>query len=310
VTDATARDRGTGALIGLAVGDALGAPVEFCPPGRFKRVTDMQPGGWFDLKAGQWTDDTSMALCLADSLLECRELDPLDQLRRYVRWYDDGYMSSKPECFGCGQQTKMALRTFIETGSPRPLAGDEDSQGNGSIMRLAPVPVAFAHFGIEVAQQMSGESSLTTHPARACVDACRLLGGMIAAAVQGLDKTQVLDTRFWRWGALHPDIAVIADGSYRDREPPEIQGGGWVVHSLEAAMWAVWRTDSFEDAVLAAVNLGDDADTTGAVAGQLAGAIYGADQISQHWREGITDPELLWRFADRLATERLAAVLR
>lgn len=303
-----ALDRRRGALLGLAVGDALGAPVEFTARGSFPPVTDMQAGGWFDLKPGQWTDDTSMALCLAESLVERGRLDPVDQLGRYVRWWQDGHLSSTGVGFGLGDQTRLALRTFHETGSPCPLAGDEEGQGNGSIMRLAPVAVAYSHEGIDAAQRASGESSLTTHPSRACVDACRLLGGMIAAATHGQAKIDVLDSGFWQWGNLHEDIARIADGSYRDKEPPEIRGGGWVVHSLEAALWAVWTTDSFDAAVLAAVNLGDDADTTGAVAGQLAGALYGADAIPARWRRGIAHADLVAGFADWLAAGCLTGV--
>ena len=180
-------DRFRGALLGLAVGDAVGMPFEFRAPGTFPTVTDMVGGGSFGLPPGKWTDDTSMALCLADSLLETRGFDPLDQITRYVRWWRDGYRSSTGECFDIGNTTLDSLARFERSGEP--LAGSTDSyaSGNGSIMRLAPVPMAYSGDG-EAAAGMSGESSRTTHGSPEAVDACRYFGGLIACALSGASQ--------------------------------------------------------------------------------------------------------------------------
>ncbi|MDF1554076.1 MAG: ADP-ribosylglycohydrolase family protein, partial [Deferrisomatales bacterium] len=172
-----------GALLGLAVGDALGTTVEFQVPGTFEPVTDLVGGGPFHLAPGQWTDDTSMALCLAESLAERGGFDPADQMRRYLRWYREGVWSSTGKCFDIGTATRGALERFERTGEPYS-GTDPDAKGNGSLMRLAPVPLFFAADPAR-AIEFSGESSRTTHGAAVCVDACRYLGALIVGAVNG-----------------------------------------------------------------------------------------------------------------------------
>ncbi len=164
------RDRYVGALVGLAVGDALGTTLEFRRPGTFEPITDMVGGGPFGLKPGQWTDDTSMALCLAESLLECRGFDGRDQLQRYVRWRDEGHWSSAGRCFDIGSTVSDALKTFERTGAPFSGRTDERSAGNGSLMRLAPVPLFFAR-DADLAIRMAADSSRTTHGTAMAVDA-------------------------------------------------------------------------------------------------------------------------------------------
>lgn len=287
-----------GALIGLATGDALGTTLEFSPPGSFAPITDMIGGGPFGLDPGQWTDDTSMALCLAESLIERGGFDPVDQLERYVLWYREGHLSSTGRCFDIGGQTREALHHFERTREPFPGPTDPSKAGNGSIMRLAPVPLFYAA-NLEEAVERSGESSRTTHGARTTVDACRYLGALIAGAVRGEPKEALLDDGFGP-ADLDPAIEEIRAGSFKRREPPEIAGSGYVVRSLEAALWAFHRTDAFEDGALLAVNLGDDADTTGAVFGQLAGALYGEQAVPESWRNKLALRETIEDFADRL----------
>jgi len=293
-----------GALLGLACGDALGTTLEFQAPGSFAPIEDMAGGGPFGLRAGQWTDDTSMALCLAESLIECGGFDPVDQLERYVRWWRNGHFSSTGRCFDIGIQTRAALASFEVHRSPDPASPDPEKAGNGSIMRLAPVPLACAP-NVEAAIEYSGRSSMTTHPAPRAVHACRYLGALIAGALNGVPKADLLGESFWSWGDLHPEIAEVAGGSYKLMEPPEIKGSGYVVRSLEAALWALYRTESFRDGALLAVNLGDDADTTGAVYGQVAGAIYGQEGIPQEWRTKLALQDLIRDFADRLREVQL-----
>jgi len=298
-------DRYRGSILGLAVGDALGAPVEFKRPGSFKPVTTMTSGGAFGLRPGQWTDDTSLALCLAESLVETNGFDLIDQLERYVRWYRDGHLSSTGECFDIGNTTKMALNHYEETKEPYSGPTGLATAGNGSIMRLAPVPLAYAKdFGVAV--ERSGESSKTTHGALEAVDSCRYLGGLIAASATGVDKTEFLSKRYsqkpgyWTENPLCQNVDAIANGSFKEKSPPEIKGSGYVIDCLEAALWAFYKTESFGDGCLLAVNLGDDADTTGAVYGQLAGAYYGASGIPKKWLRTLTLQPLVQSFADRL----------
>jgi ADP-ribosyl-[dinitrogen reductase] hydrolase len=253
------RDRYRGCLLGLAVGDALGTTVEFQAPGTFEPVTDMVGGGVFELPAGAWTDDTSMAMCLAESLLERRGFDPIDQLTRYRAWYRTGHWSSTGRCFDIGRATRLAIRRFERTGEPYPGDAAPDAAGNGPLMKLAPVPMAFAHRP-QSAVAHAGESARTTHGSRQAFDAARYFAALLVAELGGTAAPPA---------DLHAEIAAVAAGSYRTNA---VTGNGYVVASLEAALWAFHSTSSFEQGVLAAVNLGDDADTTAAIVGQLAGA--------------------------------------
>lgn len=293
-----------GAMLGLAVGDALGTTIEFTEPNSFEPMKDIVGGGPFDLEAGQWTDDTSMALCLAESLVVCEKFDAKDQMERYLRWYKEGYWSCKDECFDIGNTTLSALLKFESSGNC--YAGSESSSffkdglvfnvdlssGNGSIMRLVPV-VLFYYGDPDYAIGQSAESSRTTHGSEDCIHACRLMAGIIYGALEGRSKEEILSEGFtpaketWEDAPLSQNIREISLGSYKRKEPPEIRGTGWVVQSLEAALWAFHSSTSFEEGALKAVNLGEDADTTGAVYGQIAGAYYGIEGIPTKWREII-----------------------
>lgn len=300
----TLRERYRGCLLGLAAGDAVGTTVEFRAPGSFPRVSDMVGGGPFHLQPGEWTDDTSMALCLAESLLTQCGFDAADQMRRYVRWRDSGHLSSNGRCFDIGNTVSAALARFERTGDPWAGSTAPQTAGNGSIMRLAPVPLFYAKDARQ-AIHMSGESSRTTHGTAACVDACRYLGGLIIGALRDETKETLLEPRYSptpgeTWAGLQPDIAAVADGSFRHRMPPDIRGSGYVVQSLEAALWAFHHSSTFEAGCLLAVNLGDDADTTAAVYGQLAGATYGEAGIPARWIERLAHRELILHFADTL----------
>ena len=294
-----------GALLGLAVGDALGTTLEFRSPGSFEPLTDMVGGGPFGLRPGEWTDDTSMALCLAESLVERGGFDARDQMERYLRWWREGHLSSNGRCFDVGVTVSSALARFERTGEPVAGSTDPYSAGNGSIMRLAPIPLFFAADPAEAIRR-AAESSRTTHGATTAVDACRYLACLIIGALDGLSKETLLSPRWaplpglWEQEPLAPEIDEIAAGSFKHREPPEIKGSGYVVRSLEAALWAFDRSGSFREGALKAVNLGDDADTTGAVYGQLAGAFYGEDGIPEEWRAVVARQDEIVDFADRL----------
>jgi ADP-ribosyl-[dinitrogen reductase] hydrolase len=301
------RDRYRGALLGLAVGDALGTTVEFKTPGTFTPVTDMVGGGPFHLKPGEWTDDTSMALCLAQSLIERRGFDAKDQIDRYCRWHEEGYLSSNGHCFDIGITVCSALAAYRRTGNPFSGSESPDTAGNGSLMRLAPIPLFFVS-NPEQAIHYAGESSRTTHGTIAVVDSCRYFAGLIVGALRGRQKSELLSPYFspgyepdyWQKNLLDPKIAAIAAGSFKTKEPPEIKGTGYVVESMEAALWAFDRAESFREGALLAVNLGNDADTTGAIYGQLAGALYGAGQIPSEWKERLAMRDLILEKADQL----------
>lgn len=300
-----ALQRYRGCLLGLAVGDAVGTALEFRSPGSFKPIADMVGGGPFGLKPGEWTDDTSMALCLADSLVERKSFDPKDQMERYVRWWKEGYLSCTGECFDIGNATRTALSSFSKSGNSLSGSTDPYTAGNGSVMRLAPVPMFYANEPV-CAIEFAAESSRTTHRAATAVDGCRYYAALIVGALQGVSKEDLLSDHFtpvkgyWNDHPLVSEIDEIAFGSFRRKEPPEIKGSGYVVRSLEAALWAFCKSNDFHEGCLLAANLGDDADTTAAVYGQLAGAFYGESGIPSGWLGKLAMRDKIQSLADRL----------
>ena len=305
------RSRYRGAMLGLAVGDALGASIEFSRHPHYAPVFEMRGGGPHHLEPGQFTDDTSMALCLADSLLASDGFDAEDQLRHYVAWWQEGLRSSTGACFDIGAATEAALKRFQLRPGPECGSLDPQSAGNGSMMRLAPVPLFFRR-DPQAAVAYAARSSRTTHGATEAVDGCRYLAALILGALDGTPKHDLLRVRFapipglWQDEPLAPALDAVATGDYKAMRPPEIDGGGYVVSSLRSALWAFHHGDTFLGGLYLAVNLGNDADTTGAVYGQLAGAYYGEDAIPGTWRD------LVERWADigSVAEELLAASLR
>ena len=293
----TPLDRYRGALLGLAAGDAVGTTLEFATRGSFEPITDMVGGGPFGLEPGQWTDDTSMALCLATSLIQCQGFDARDQMNRYCDWCDSGYMSSNGRCFDIGNTVSAALQRYKHEGDPFAGSIDPNGAGNGSLMRLAPV-VLFYHPDIEAVTKYAGESSRTTHAAAEAVEACRIFAQLLASALEGRSKSQVLTAA--AGSGTSERLNAVASGAYRRHTAGQIRGTGYVVDSMEAALWCFDRTDSFRDAVLAAANLGDDADTTAAICGQIAGAYYGVSGIPQGWLDRLALREEILSLADAL----------
>ena len=291
-------DRFRGCLLGLAVGDAVGTTVEFQRRGSFSPLTDMVGGGPFGLKPGQWTDDTSMALCLATSLIAKSGFDPSDQMDRYVDWYKTGYLSSTGHCFDIGNTVRQALEEYQRTGDPFSGATDPYSAGNGSLMRLAPVPL-FYFPDLEQIIHFAGESSRTTHGTFECVEACQLFAEMLFRALSGMEKDHVLFNTTVKISS--PALAAIASGGYRQKSIDQIKGTGYVVESLEAALWCFYQTDTFESAILNAANLGDDADTTAALCGQIAGIFYGESGIPTKWLERLFMCTEITDFAESLS---------
>jgi len=261
-----------------------------------------------------------MALCLANSLVARRDYVPYDQLVRYKWWYQHGYMSSTGSCFDIGSATRQSLVEFerrqkefakkykIPLGDLDYLSDpelihefDENCSkkgvaGNGALMRLAPVPLFFYQHHTQ-AVEYSGLSGFITHGDQKAYDACRYYGALIVAAVNGATKEELVDKNFYKnhekWfdgKPLHQDIMEISLGSYKKKGGYDkgIRGKGYIVNALEAALWAFWSDkNSFETGVLAAINLGDDTDTTAAIYGQLAGACYGYKNLPKEWVDQV-----------------------
>lgn len=270
-----------GCLIGLAIGDSLGTTVEFCPRNSFLELTTIVGGGIFNLIAGQWTDDTSMALCLAESLIICNGFDAHHQMTNYLHWWKYGHLSSTGKCFDIGNTVRNALSRFEKNGDPYSGSTNKLSAGNGSLMRLAPV-VLYFYPSLADVLHYSAESSKTTHAAPEAIECCQLLAFILFQALNGKDKTTILDGK--SLPLIEPKVILLASGNYKNKGKNEIKGLSYAVESLEAALWCFYNSTSYREAVLMAANLGDDADTTAAITGQIAGAFYGVNNIPNHWR--------------------------
>lgn len=267
----------------------------------------MEGGGKFSLMPGQWTDDTSMALCMAESLIECQGFNLKDQASRYWKWYQEGHLSSTGECFDIGMTTRKALHAFDKLGHTNPYCGatSESAAGNGSLMRLCPVALAYHNHPVW-AMELSGESSRVTHGTQSALDACMYFGGLLVGCIKGCSKDELLSPcyapaeLYWDHNRLAPDVKEVACGSFKHRSPPDIKASGHVVRSLEAALWAFYHTSDFKEGCLCVVNLGDDSDTVGAIYGQLAGAYYGAHSIPEEWKADCSFWSLIELFAEEL----------
>ena len=277
------RDRAIGALLGLAVGDALGTTGEFQARDSYPRITDLVGGGPFNLPVGAWTDDTAMALALAASLHERRGLDEADLMTRFLAWREEGEYSCTGTCFDIGITVSQALSRFKRTGDPIAGATDPMSAGNGSLMRLSPVAIRYWQ-DAATRRNVAARQSRTTHAAPEAVDACVVFADMLAEAIAGKPRHEVMRLRSEAYAGRIPDVLA---GSWRSHTRKLVRSSGYVIDSLEAALWCVARTGSFAEAVLLAANLGADSDTVAAITGQLAGAIYGKEGIPEHWIERL-----------------------
>ena len=277
-------DRIKGALVGLACGDAVGTTLEFQRRGTFEPMTDMVGGGPFKLKKGEWTDDTSMALCLAQSLASQKKFDPVDQMNRYCNWYQYGYMSSNGECFDIGITVQTALQAYLQTKNPFSGPVDENTSGNGSIMRLAPIPM-FYHKHYEQCIKYAGESSRTTHGSAECIDSCKLFSSLLFNAFRSHSKIEIFEKNSYE--PYCDNVKNIANKSFLSLDYSQISGSGYVIESLISALWCFMNSSSFKECVLLAANIGNDADTTAAISGQIAGAFYGMSGIPNSWVESI-----------------------
>jgi ADP-ribosyl-[dinitrogen reductase] hydrolase len=297
------RQRFLGALVGLASGDALAAPTQGERPGSFARVTEMVGGGKLALPRGAWSDDTAMALCLAESLLECSGSDARDQIERYSRWQREGYMTSTGLSVGVRASTARALAAAQWRRKSIPGSHDPTQLDPEPLARIAPA----AMYGFASAQQavrLAGEVARTTCQAPAVVETCHVFAAMLHAALGGLPKAQVLAPQAGlaelAAAGFKPRVRSLLAGRYRSKAPPQIRAGTTIVETLEAAIWAFERTTSFRDGALLTVNLGESSDVAGAAYGALAGAFYGESAIPATWRASLLRLDLIMSLSDRL----------
>jgi ADP-ribosyl-[dinitrogen reductase] hydrolase len=275
----------------MAIGDSVGTTVETMPRESFKNspITDMVGKGKFNLLPGQFTDDASMGLCLAESLLTKKSFVHLDQLERYQYWYEIGHLSSNGKCFDIGMTCRKNMMINLEKKRNYG-PSNKNQSGNGCIMRLAPVPLFYA-FDAELALDQSAESAKTTHHSDISLDCSRFFSGLIVGALNGVKKEELLSENYspvldyWKKHEMVEELKDIAEGLYKKKQSSEIINGGYVIPALEAALWAFYHSENFKEGLLKVVNLGDDADTAGAIYGQLAGAYYGIEDIPKEWIE-------------------------
>lgn len=276
-------DRSMGALLGLAVGDALGAPFEGRERDSYPRVTDYSVGGVHGGGPGTWTDDTAMAICLAESLLARGAVEERDLLERFLRWYRHGENSCAGAAVGVSQRTRAVLEIF-ERSDRVDAAIDVANEGNGCIMRLAPIAIFFRRSEAE-ARRWARRQARVTHTSEAALAATEALAALLVVALRTGDRATVL-----RATSAH----------YRGKCRDQISSAPRAVDTLEAAIWCISDSGTFEEAITEAVNLGGDTDTLGAVTGQLAGAIFGAPAIPPRWLHGLHSRVRLTEAACRL----------
>jgi ADP-ribosyl-[dinitrogen reductase] hydrolase len=265
----------------------------------------MRSGGYFKLPAGAWTDDTAMALCLADSLLLDPNLNPKDLLDRFCDWAANGINTSTGQCVGIGQNTLRVLGNYHRNGSLQAPETRQKSDGNGAIMRLA--PVAIRHWSNrKEAMRWASLQSQTTHFSELSAASCEYLASALISLISGEDWEQANKAEGFRvWPQA---VASFAQTDWKTRSRQSIRSTGYVIDTMEAALWSVDTTSSFSEALLLAVNLGDDADSVGAVTGQLAGARYGLSAMPKGWLEVLTKREHIETIARQLYARSIAGV--
>ena len=274
------RNKAKGMLWGLIVGDAFGSPIQFTGKDNHPWITEMVKCPVFNLPAGYWTDDGSMAMCIMDSYVRKGGYDLKDIGATFVKWLMDGYLSSiDGRSFDVGCATYDSVTAFARTGSM--VNGHEESQGNGSIMRFAP-SYLIAQGERDPAKVMHEISDLT-HCSSVVRNVCDAFASVLDEHMAGL-RTH--------------------SGPGKDLKHEFVNNSGWAVSTLQAALWAFNTTENFEEGLIAAVNLCGDSDSIGAVFGQIAGAYYGFDAIPERWVKAVKT----WSVVDALIERFLDAL--
>lgn len=271
----TTYDKALGSFKGLAIGDALGAPVEFLPRWSFRKVTDYRRAIRFGLNPGEWTDDTIMALCLGEALIENNGYNSYTVMDKYLDWYKNGYNSPNGRCFDIGIQTQKSLKKYSKKPSLNPVT---TSAGNGTIMRLAPAAIVSLSLDDNDSKRLYSESAIDTHNSTEAALATQLFGFLLKNLLQGKTPEDAIQDAN---GLVNHTVVenIVQDMLFTNEK--NAGNGGYVVDTLCTAWWCFTTTSSFEEAVLKSVNMGGDADTIAAVTGQLSGAYYGNSNIPE-----------------------------
>lgn len=295
ISDVEALDKAKGLLMGLAVGDAVGTTLEFQARDS-SHIYDMVGGGPFNLKAGEWTDDTSMALCLAETYIEknCCDMDFFRE--KLISWYKTGHNSSNGVCFDIGNTTRYALEQVIKHGPDWLGNNSPETAGNAALIRHAPVAIFRRKSFIDGWRDASIQS-MSTHCAPESIDCCQYINVILHYLLNGFGKDEAFSPHKIPFLVR---VLIINAGEYKEKHRDQIRSSGYVIDTLEAALWAVWHTDNFKDAILLAANLADDADSVAATAGQLAGALYGLSGIPAEWVDKIVDKDRILSMAEEL----------
>lgn len=296
-------------FLGLAIGDALGVPVEFRDRSFFKSypVKEMLGYGTWNQPPGTWSDDSSLTFCLAESLVNGYDLNDIG--KRFVAWYRDGYWGAHHKLFDVGRTTRMSIAR-ISNGHDPLFSGelDEDSNGNGSLMRIAPAALYFYNESDEDLYNRIKEISSVTHAHFQSVFSCFIFSKLLIQLLKGVEKVQALvstglSVRNFALAHQYNSDQVnlfsrILDKSIVSVKEELIDSSGYVLSTLEASIWCFMTTDTYSDAVLKAVNLGGDTDTTACVTGALAGLYYGIDGLPTEWMNALARKQDIINLAD------------
>lgn len=290
-------------MLGHAVADALGVPVEFCSRAELAEnpVTEMLGYGSYPVPAGSWSDDTSMSLCALDSLAK-GEINYDEIMRNLGKWYYDDEFTPAGEMFDAGNTCSFAIHNYHKANCSYRDCGldDERSNGNGSLMRIHPF-VLFAHYKmmpLKDWEPMIFEASALTHAHERSKVGCGIYAYILLHLLAD-PNIGAVETALKRAEANYRDYEEFAHYTrvfkpdFAKLDADEIRSSGYVVDTLEAAVWCLLTTDNYKDCVLKAVNLGSDTDTVAAIAGGLAGALYGYEAIPQEWRNTLIKREYI-----------------
>ncbi|CAM3954992.1 ADP-ribosylglycohydrolase family protein [Vreelandella rituensis] len=295
----TDTERALGGMLALACGDALANGVEFQPRNSYPPITTMDDAPRY-LPVGQWSDDTGLALCLGESLIACQGFNAHDQMQRYAAFLFAGVGWPCESPLIAGNTITKALSDFAASDDPFSGPTHPLTAGNGGLMRL--LPVVLASYGDKARlRQWSREATRTTHGALDCLEASELLALTLAQLLQGVEREQALQAgKAETWKSAR--VQALAQGEFQGKSRDAIKAKGYVVDTLEAALWCFSRHDDLESALLAAANLGDDCDTVAAITGQLAGCCYGQAAIPQAWKAGLVERRRIENLALDLLT--------
>lgn len=302
---------GKALLFGIAIGDALGVPVEFITRKEISKnpVTDMIGYGTHEQPRGTFSDDSSLTFCLAEALTHGFDLNTIAE--NFVNWYDNNYWTAGGEVFDIGIATEDAIIRLKNNVTPELAGGfEEDSNGNGSLMRILPLLIYVKNKTAEERYRIIKQVSSITHGHARSVISCFYYIEFALQLIQGRDKFEAyknlqnnLPVIFGKLGVnplelIHFDR--LLKENITERIVDEICSTGYVLHTLEASIWCILTTNDYSEAVLKAVNLGEDTDTTGAVTGGLAGLVYGFEGIPKRWINELAKKSEIYDLANRM----------